>query len=110
MPMLGGQEDSSKWITAEVVPSKGMDSHVVSVVCEQVHACGFAKLAIKSDQESPLVVVLEAAKRERAEQIDVVPEESQVASSASNGSGKRTIQSTEGPIRTFKSVVEENTK
>ena len=65
MPILVGHEDHSKWITSEVVPAKGMDEHAVSIVCEEVDDCGFAKLALKSDQESPITCVLQAVGRER---------------------------------------------
>ena len=56
-----------KWISANVVPKKGVEGDVVHAVGREIDQTGVRRMVIKSDQEPALKEFLRAAKAERPE-------------------------------------------
>ena len=105
-PILMGVNHESNWITANMVPRKGPDPFAVHVVVKEIEASGYNKMIVKSDQEPAILDLLRTARRERAETIQVIPEESPVGEHQSNGKIENTVQIVEGQIRIMKLVME----
>ena len=104
MPILVGKEEQSGWYMAAVVPSKGKCTHAVQKVEEMMDSLGYTKLVMKTDQEPAIMELKDTVRRSRTEEI--IPEESPVEDSRSNGYIERAIQEVQGQIRTIKSAVE----
>ena len=81
---LAGLDEEVKWHMAYVVPHKGENDYAIGAVSEEVKKCGYNRMIFKSDQEPSLKKLLEAAKRERAENIEIMTEHSPVGESKSN--------------------------
>ena len=83
---LVGFDRKRKWMTAEVVPHKGVNPYAVKAVSEEIENSGYSRIILKSDQEPSLLALLRTAKNERSECIEVSSEWSPVGESQSNGS------------------------
>merc|ERR1711973_507294 len=89
---------------AAVVPSKGKCACAVKKVEEMMDSLGYTKFVLKTDQEPAIMELKDAVRRSRTEEI--IPEESPVEDSRSNGYIERAIQEVQGQVRTIKSAVE----
>merc|ERR1711888_459003 len=89
---------------AAVVPQKGKCTPAVRKVEELMDSLGYTKVVMKTDQEPAIMELKDSVRRSRTEEI--IPEESPVEDSRSNGYIERAIQEIQGHIRTLKSAVE----
>ena len=84
-PILASFERGVKWMSANVVPSKGINGYAVQAAGREIDLAGLRRVVIKSDQEPGLKELLRAVKAERAEAIELQPEDSPAGDSKSNG-------------------------
>ena len=106
MPTLVSFERGTKWMSANVVPKKGVEGDAVHAVGREIDLAGLRRIVIKSDQEPALNELLRAVKAERPEELETQPEESPVGESKSNGEIERAIQTVQGQVRTIKLSVQ----
>ena len=87
MPILVMKSSADKWTSAFVVPQKGSNEYAINAVAREIQNTGYNRLIIKSDQEPAIKELVNAVKRERAENIELesfTEEESPVGESSSN--------------------------
>ena len=106
LPILVGVDRRSKRIFAHMVPKKGHDAHAIKMAGREVEMSGYGRMILKSDQEPSIKELLRAVKRERAEDIEVLMEESPVGEHASNGAVEKAIQDVQAQIRTMRLAVQ----
>ena len=75
LPILAGTDQHHKWQAARVLPSKGLDLHVVKLVSKELRLPGYSGTILKSDQEASILAFLEAVERERGEASELLAEE-----------------------------------
>ena len=102
LPTLVSFERGVKWVSANVVPEKGVEGYAVQAAGREIDLAGLRRVVIKSDQEPALKDLLRVVKAERPEAIELQPEESPVGESKSNGEIERAIQTVQGQMRTLK--------
>ena len=85
---------------------KGYDKYAVGCVVRDVDHSGYSKTMLKSDQENSVLDVPSAARRERAEHIEIGKEDSSVGEHPENGRIEMVIQTLEGQVRTMKQGLE----
>ena len=51
---LVGFDRERKWMTAEVVPHKGVNPYAVKAVSEEIENSGYSRIILKSDQEASI--------------------------------------------------------
>ncbi len=95
-------ERGVKWVSANVVPEKGVEGYAVQAAGREIDLAGLRRVVIKSDQEPALKDLLRTVKAERPEEIELQPEESPVGESKSNGEIERAIQTIRGQVRALK--------
>ena len=77
---LIGLDRVNKWISAIVVPKKGVDPYAVEAVGREINNSGFNRVLVKSDQEPAIRALLEAVKNERGDEltleskVEMIPE------------------------------------
>ena len=59
MPIVGGMDEASGSLIADVVPEKGRHPHAVKRLGERIEELGYRKIILKSDDE-PAIVALKA--------------------------------------------------
>ena len=89
-PILVCRDSYTKWITAIPVKRKGDDEYTVKELQKELDNSGYKRLILKSDQENPRKSAIAEVKRNCHQ--DIVPEDSPVAESQSNGEVERAIQ------------------
>ena len=68
----------------------------------EIELAGYRSLIVKSDQETSILELIQAVKRERSEDIEEMStEQSPVGEHQSNGQVERAIQNVQGQIRTM---------
>ena len=97
-------------MSANVVPSKGINGYAVQAAGREIDLAGLRRVVIKSDQEPALKELLRAVKAERAEAIELQPDDSPVGVSKSNGEIERAIQTMQGQVRSLKLCLESRYK
>ena len=102
LPVLASFERGVKWVSANVVPEKGVDGYAVQAAGREIDLAGLRRVVIKSDQEPALKELLRVVKAERPEDIELQPEESPVGESKSNGEIERAIQTIQGQVGALK--------
>ena len=109
---LIGIDRVNKWISAIVVPKKGIDPYAVGAVGREINNSGFNRVIVKSVQEPAIRALLEAVKNERGDEltleskVEMIPEKSPVAESRANGEVERYVQTVQGQVRTLKTALE----
>ena len=78
LPILAGIDNKAKWHTAIMVPEKGVNGYAVGALAREIELSGYNRMIIKSDQESALLNLIGAVKRERKEAIEIMLEQSPV--------------------------------
>ena len=73
LPTLVGIDYNSGWISCNMVPKKGFDAFALFCVVRDVEQSGYNRLILKSDQENSIKDIISAVKRERADDIDLLP-------------------------------------
>ena len=58
-------------IFAHMPPSKGLDAHAIKMMNREMRLSGYSWMVFKSDQESSIVELLEAVKREKGEVVEL---------------------------------------
>ena len=104
MPILAMKDRSTGDIASHVVPTKGDHWFAIKMVRAEIGYLGHKRVTLKSDQESAMLTLKEAVKRESPE--DVSLEESPVGESQSNGMVERAIQEIQGQVRTLRDAWE----
>merc|ERR1712185_638927 len=89
-----------------MVPKKGHDAHAIKVAGREVEMSGYGRMILKSDQEPSIKELLRAVKRERAEDTEILSEESPVGEHASNGAVEKAIQDVQAQIRTMRLAIQ----
>ena len=91
---------------------KGVDAYAVEAIRRKIGNSGFNTVMIESDQDPPIRKLLEAAKNERAEElnlkrkVEMIPESSPVGEPRANGEVQRYVQTVQGHVRTLKMALE----
>ncbi len=67
MPIIMAKDDKTKLATAKIAPSKGVQEYAVQAVRKFAEQLGCNKVIMKSDSEPAILVLNEAASRERDE-------------------------------------------
>ncbi len=114
MPIVVMVDRNTGKLNANVVPSEGVNPYAVKRVAQNIRLLGYSKLVLKCDQEPAMVALRDAVKREL--ETVVVPEESPVGESQSNGEVEGAIKLIKAQIRTmrlalqsrYKTVIEES--
>ena len=108
--ILVARDGKSKAVFAHVVPMKGVDEagFAVGVPVDDVKWLGYMKIALKIDNEKPIVRLLTKAFREpRIQGLDQCLEEHPPEyDPQSNGSAETGVNLVKGHIRTLKSCLE----
>ena len=113
--MLVGKLYPSHSYFASVVDVKGPDDKVTGRLADFFKSSGISTLVYKSDQEPAIVTAVEQAllKIRRTgeptadeEFISMVPENSAMGESPSNGKAERAVQTIEDMVRTYLSALE----
>ena len=78
MPIIVGVQRKRKGIFAHMVTSKGHNAHAIKMVSREIRLTGYNRMIIKTDQEPAIKEVVEAVRRERPEEMELIPEESPV--------------------------------
>ena len=102
LPIVASFERGVMWMSANVAPAKGVNGYAVQAAGREIDLAGLRRVVIKSDQEPALKDLLRVVKTERAEDIELQPEESPVGESKSNGEIERAIQTMQGQVRALK--------
>ena len=110
LPKLVGIDVDIGWISAYMVHKKGYDKHALSCLVRDVEQSGYNRLLLKGDQENSMKDIIEAVRRERAEDIDVMKENSAVGEHQENGSAERAVQTVQGQERSMKLALEHRYK
>ena len=108
MPILVMKEKPGGWITAHVMPEKGVHPYSVKRVNQTMKLLGHKKMIFRTDQEPSILAVKGRVKEEWTE--DLVTEESPVGEHQSNGLVERAIQTISGQVKTMKISMEERHK
>ena len=103
-PILVMEDDTTKVITAHMMPRKGPDEYATSRIAQDIRGLGYRKIILKSDQEPAIVALKDSVSA--ATGIEVIPEESPVGESQSNGRVERAVRTVKGQIRTMKEAVD----
>ena len=80
------------------------------MVSREIDLAGYNRLILKSDQENSILDFPKAAKRERGEFVEIMPEESPVCDHQSNGAVERAVQNVEAQIKTMRLALESRYK
>ena len=104
LPIIGMIDRHDKWVASMMVPQSGLDSYAVGAVVREVELSGYNQLILKSDQGPDILNLLRAVKRERKEDIRIMPEESRVGEHQSNGEVERANQTLQGQFRSKASL------
>ena len=67
LPTLVSFEEEVKWMSASVVPEKGVNGYAVQATGREIDLAGFRRAIIKHDQEPALAELLRVVKGERPE-------------------------------------------
>ena len=102
MPILVCRDNKTGWYMSRVVPRKGKCAHAFQQVNNMLDKLGHKKYIIKTDQEPAMVELRNTIARSRGDQI--IPEESPVMDSRSNGFVERAAQAVQDQVRTLRSV------
>ena len=108
LPILVIRDHASKFVYSHVVPCKGTShAYPAAQAFSDIEQLGHSKIVLKNDQE-PAIVDLHNAITSRCKDknIDVIPENSPVDESQSNGVIERAVQDVEGMVRTLKDQLE----
>ena len=111
VPVLVGREKNTKMMTAHVVPFKGGGvDWVVAQLIRDLRKMGVhGKVVLKSDQQNPILDVLNDVGRESDSAVTLV-KSSPKGESQSNGIAERAVQDLEEGIRTHKLDLEAKLK
>ena len=82
-PILVMEDDTTKVITAHMVPRKGPDDYSVNRLAQDIRGLGYTHVIPKSDQEPAILALNDSVKATVG--TEIVPEESPVGESQSNG-------------------------
>ena len=110
MPTIVGIDYDSGWVMAHMVQKKGFDKYAVGCMVRDVEQSGYNRVIIKGDQENSIKDVISAVRRERAEYIELMPEQSSVGEQQENGKVERAIQTVEGQVVTMRLALEHRYK
>ena len=89
-----------------MVPEKGLNAYAVAALGREITLSGYNRMILKSDQEPAILNLLKAVKNERAEDIEIMLEQSPVGEHQSNGEVEITVQLLEGQLRSMKLALE----
>ena len=89
-----------------MVHQKGFDKNAVIFIVKDVEHSGYSRLILQSNQEISIEDIINAVKRERAEDIVVLLKKSSVGEHQCKGRVERAIQRVEGQIVTMKYVLD----
>jgi len=106
LPTFVSCESGVKWISANVVPKKGVEGFVVQAGGREIDLAGLRRMIVRSEQEPAVVELLRAVEAERPEELEIQPERSPAGESKSNGEIVRAIQTVQGHVRTIKLSVQ----
>jgi len=84
MPLLIIKDRKSRGVAAEVAPRKGEDPYAIRRLTAVIREFGYTKIIIKCDQE-PAIKALRNCVTQELSGVEVLPEESPVGESQSNG-------------------------
>ena len=110
LPTLVGIDYNTEWISAYMVSKKGFDKYALFCVVRDIEQSGYNRMILKSDQENSMTDIINAVKREGAEDIDVMTEKSPVGEHQSNGEVERAIQSVQELMRVMKLALQSRYK
>ena len=103
-PILVMKDDTTRTMSAHMMPRKGPDEHAVKRMQQDIKNLGYRRIIIKSDQEPAILALKEEVRRSMSE--DVMFEESPVGESQSNGRIERAVRTAKGQIRTMKEALD----
>ena len=92
------EDDTTKVITAHMVSRKGLDEYSINRLAQGIKGLGYNRIMLTSDQE-PSILPLRAEVK-TASQVEIVPEESAVGESQSNGQAGIAVMTVKGQFRT----------
>ena len=96
MPILVMKDRKTKAIAAHVCPKKGVMQYTARAAAKQLQLLGHDKVIIKTDNEAAILDLKRAIMAEKP--VTLVPEESPVAESQSNGEVERANQTVQGKM------------
>jgi len=106
-PIINGVDRNTKIKRAHVVKAKGVDSYAVERIAKEIMNLGYSKFVLKDAQEPSIKALREAVIRRIAAlrgdlDIQIIPEESPVGESQSNGEVESAIKQVQGQFRTMR--------
>ena len=101
MSVLMLKDEHTRMLFLHLVPEKGADVERMSeIVASGIKDMGYKRVATRSDQEERVLVVL--AEKQRDHGVQVVPTNSPLGESQSNGVAERGVQTGEDQVRVLK--------
>ena len=104
MPILVIKDGRTKFITAKVVPQKGVNDYAVASCKRAVEQMGYKRVILKSDNEASILALKEAVRRET--DVEIVTEESPVGDHQANGAIENAVKQVQGQFRVLKDALE----
>ena len=104
MPTLAIKDGETGMMFARVVPNKGVDEYAVKRLRRDLNMLGHRRIVLRSDEESNIVALGTAVKREA--EIDIVSEQTAVGDHQANGNIENVVRQIAGQFRTIKDGLE----
>ena len=104
MPMVITKDRSTKAVYADVVQEKGVNQYAVRRVSKNLQLIGHDKIILKTDNERSILALKEAVIREKP--VTIIPEESPVKESQSNGEVENAVKQVQAKVRTLRLAIE----
>ena len=78
LPIIVGLDRKRKSHMAHMVLEKGRNPFAIAMVSREIELAGYNRLILKTDQEPAILELMAMAKRERPEDVEIIPEQSLV--------------------------------
>ena len=92
-PIWVGKCDPDRWIGAAIVPTKGADEHAIAELKNDVSGSGFAKVLVRSDNETAILTLKESTMTAlKLAGVTVKIEESALYDAQSNGVAESAVK------------------
>ena len=98
-----------------MLKSKGGDDYAIERAAKEIFSLGYSKVVIKSDQEPAIKTLIDSVMRRITAlrgkvDMQIIPEESPVGESQSNGEVESAIKQVQGQYRTMRLSMQSNNR
>ena len=96
LPIIVGLDRKRKSYMAHMVLEKGKNPFAIAMVSREIELAGYNRIILKADQEPAISEMMAMAKRERPEDVEIIPEQPPAGEHQSNGDVELAAQTIEG--------------